>query len=321
MASDVKGHEAKTQGEGPAVAAVPTPKLFGSALAYKLVRFSLIGLLLVGVGIMLIPFAQRVKFSIESVTAADEYQAAVDELDEAMVEAQWILAQEYNRARAYNRSHGTNTIIDPFRDDIVTMEVNAEYWSLVNPLGNGMMGYIDIPKIGERLPIYHGTDNDVLAMGVGHLQGTSLPVGGASTHCVLSGHRGLAEAKIFTDLDQMEVGDVVSLHVLNHDMSYEVDKIDVCLPEEISLIDIVAGEDLLTLVTCTPYAVNTHRLLVRGHAVPYVETSMPETTALRFAGQNGVWLVIAATAFVLVVLLVAWRRGKASRKAETSKSA
>lgn len=285
--------------------------LFGSTLAYKLVRAALSCLLMVGLGIMCLPFAERIKFALDSVIKADEYEQAIAQVDEAHLEAQWVLAQEYNRARAYNRAHDTNTIIDPFRDDVVTMDINAEYWSLVNPLGNGMMGYMDIPKIDERINIYHGTDDDVLSEGAGHLQGTSLPVGGESTHCVLSGHRGLAGAKIFTDLDQMEIGDLVVLHILNHDLAYEVDNIEVCLPEEISLIDIVEGEDLLTLVTCTPYAVNTHRLLVRGHAVPYSEeVEMPKTKVLRFLGRGGMW-VLAATAVCFIIVLVAWRRKKA----------
>lgn len=286
-----------------------TRALFGSPLIYKIARALLTCLLLVGIGIMGFPFVERFKFALESVMKADDYQRAIEEIDEAQLEAQWYLAQEYNRARAYNLAHGTNTIIDPFRDDVVTMEINAEYWSLVNPLGNGMMGYLDIPKIGERISIYHGTDDDVLAEGVGHLQGTSLPVGGESTHCVLSGHRGLSGAKIFTDLDQMEIGDLIVLHILNHDLAYEVDKIDVCLPEEISLIDIVRGEDLLTLVTCTPYAVNTHRLLVRGHAVPYDENvEMLQTQALQFLGQGGMWVLAATAACIALLLIVVWRR-------------
>ena len=183
------------------------------------------------------------------------------------------------------------------------------------PLGNGMMGYLDIPKIGERISIYHGTDEPALTEGVGHIQGTSLPVGGESTHCVLSGHRGLAGAKIFTNLDQMELGDYIVLHILNHDLAYEVDQIEVCLPDEISLIDIVEGEDLLTLVTCTPYAVNTHRLLVRGHAVPFDESmvQMPQVAAMRFLGTGGIWVLVATVACI-VVLIVVWRRMRAKER-------
>ena len=142
-----------------------------------------------------------------------------------------------------------------------------QYESVLNFNNNGNMGYIDIPKINIKLPIYHGISDEVLQRSIGHLPETSLPVGGKSTHCVLSGHRGLPSARLFSDLDKLVEGDVFTLSILNETYSYEVDRIRVVKPEDLSELRIIPGQDLCTLVTCTPYGVNTHRLLVRGHRV------------------------------------------------------
>lgn len=144
---------------------------------------------------------------------------------------------------------------------------NEEYNSLLNVNGSGVMGYIDIPKIKIKLPVYHGTSTEVLQTSIGHLTGTSLPVGGEGSHCVLSGHRGLPSAKLFSDLDKLMEGDVFTLSILNETYTYEVDQIRVVLPTDLSELKIFPGQDLCTLVTCTPYGVNSHRLLVRGHRV------------------------------------------------------
>lgn len=147
----------------------------------------------------------------------------------------------------------------------------AEYESLLNLSGIGIMGYIEIPKISVRLPIYHGTDESILQIAVGHIEGTSMPVGGESTHVALSGHRGLPSAKLFTDLDQLVIGDTFSITVLDEVLTYELCQIDTVLPEEMDLLKVVPGEDLVTLVTCTPYGVNSHRLLLRGKRIPTPE--------------------------------------------------
>ena len=285
------------------------PSLWGSTLAYKLVLGALVLVCVGGVAFMAYPFIQRVWFAYQSVRTALEYQQVVASSYEKTLEEEWRLAQEYNRARAYNLVHDVNTIVDPFVGDAETKRLNDEYWSLVNPMGDGMMGFLDIPKINQRLAMYHGTDEKELLRGVGHIQGTSLPVGGKGSHCVLSGHRGMAGAKIFTDLDQIEVGDAILLHVLNHNLMYEVDQITVVEPKEISAIDITPGEDLLTLVTCTPYAINTHRLLVRGHRVPYVETPMP--VADLYAHLP---LVVAGAVVLLLVIGLLVRRKLVTRK-------
>jgi len=291
------------------VSEVPVVRtLWGSVWAYRLIRLGLGLFCALGIGLMLYPALQRVFFTVRSMELADEYQAVLDATDDEVIEHEWVMAQEYNRARVYNEMHDVNTITDPFAGDARTKELNDEYWSLVNPMGNGMMGYMDIPRIGQRLNIYHGTDDDALLKGIGHIQGTSLPVGGKGTHCILSGHRGLPGAKILTDVDQMEIGDLIRVHVLNHNLAYEVDQILTVKPEEISAVDIIEGADLLTLVSCTPYAVNTHRLLVRGHRVPYVEedpTLMQRLWPYR-------WLILGLLLVVIIVLVRRWRRRRAA---------
>ena len=153
---------------------------------------------------------------------------------------------------------------------------SADYDSQLDVAGNGIMGYVEIPKISVKLPIYHGTENDSLERGIGHLLGSSLPVGGENTHTILSGHSGMASQKMFTDLEQLTQGDVFYLNVLNETLAYQVTEINTVLPYETDLLGIVPGEDLCTLVTCTPYGVNTHRLLVRGSRIPYEEATVME---------------------------------------------
>ena len=150
---------------------------------------------------------------------------------------------------------------------ILTEEQEEVYNSILDITGSGIMGYIDIPKINVSLPIYHGTDEAILQIAIGHLSGTSLPVGGESTHCVVSGHRGLPSAKLFTDIDKLVAGDTWTMTILDYTVTYEVDQIRVVEPTDLSSLQIEEGKDYCSLVTCTPYGINTHRLLVRGHRV------------------------------------------------------
>ena len=177
-------------------------------------------------------------------------------------------------AAEYNEQHTVNTICDAFEGEEYTSD--AQYESLVNLNGNGLMGSIEIPKIGQRLPIYHGIGAEELEQGVGHVEGTSLPVGGSSSHAVLAGHRGLPGKKLFSDLDQLEPGDQFYIHVLDEVLAYEIDQIVTVLPEETEELSIIPGGDYVTLLTCTPYGVNTHRLLVRGARTAYVEAIREE---------------------------------------------
>lgn len=191
------------------------------------------------------------------------------------------------------------------------------YWSLLDPDGSGVMGYIEIPKISVRLPIYHGTGEDALQRGIGHLAGTSLPVGGAGTHCVLSGHRGLPTALLFTDLDRLISGDRFYLHVLDETLAYEVDRIAVVEPTEVSDLLPESGADYVTLVTCTPYGVNTHRLLVRGHRVPYVPEETPVITPVQQLAHSFGWrgkAALAAGGAVLALIVIAAVRKRKNKE-------
>ena len=190
-----------------------------------------------------------------------------------------------------------------------------------SPNGDGLMGSIEIPKLNLTLAIYHGLSTEVLEKGVGHVEGTSLPIGGASTHAVLAGHRGLPSAKIFTDLDQMKNGDIFLIHVLGKTLAYKVDQIKTVLPEESSELDIIEGEDHVTLVTCTPYGVNTHRLLIRGIRTEYVEPEekAEETPIQQIAKVDPVKImIIGLVAMVIMIIIVYIVIRRKNRKTEES---
>lgn len=225
----------------------------------KIVTILAILLLLVGLGIMLYPTFSDLYYRWTAQQQISQYNH-VAEATQADYSELWAAAEEYNRQLAQRGSSIT-----------VSEEEQALIEQLLNPLGNGMMGYIDIPKISVHLPIYQDTEESALQAGAGFWLGTSLPTGGPSTHCVLTAHNGLVRAKMFTDLDQLEIGDTFSLSILDRVLTYEVDQILVTEPEDISPLQIVEGEDYVTLYTCTPYGVNTHRLLVRGHRIPNPE--------------------------------------------------
>lgn len=197
------------------------------------------------------------------------------------------------------------------------------YEAILNITETGIMGYIEIPSLNTTLPIYHGTDEKVLQIAIGHLEGSSLPVGGESTHSVVSGHRGLPSAKLFSDLDEMENGDIFMLHILDETLTYEVDQIRIVLPEEVKDIEIIEGKDLCTLVTCTPYGINSHRLLVRGHRV-----DNPEHIQAQRVSADAVFVddfkVACFIGISIILILIIWlfiyswyrhiKRGKKERK-------
>lgn len=226
----------------------------------------------IAIALTMYPFISNWLFENKTDSVADAVEQAAQEMDNSEQQAALQAAREYNQVLA----SGHVTLTDPF---VAEQEGESdEYESLLNLTGDGVMGMVEIPSISVNLPIYHGTSEAVLEKGVGHLQGTSLPVGGESTHTVLTGHTGLSKAKLFTDLTEMEEGDVFFLHVMGEDLAYEVDQIKVVLPSELDDLKIVPGEDYCTLVTCTPYGVNSHRLLVRGTRTDYQEAvENPET--------------------------------------------
>ena len=218
--------------------------------------------LLAGVALLLYPTASDYWNSFHQSRAIAGYAESVSGLNAVDSEHIWRRARADN-ARLLERAN-------PFR---VLEEDEADYNGELNVGNNGIMGYIEIPGIEVSLPIYHGTSDGVLQVAVGHLQGSSLPVGGPSTHCVLSGHRGLPSAKLFTNLDQLAEGDIFMLRILNETLTYEVDQIHIVLPDEMGDLVVQEGQDHCTLVTCTPYGINTHRLLVRGKRIETPEAA------------------------------------------------
>ena len=212
-------------------------------------------LLLAGLSLFLYPSFADWWNSFQQNQAISGYEEVVEQMNEEDYE------KMFADARAYNEQ--LRTIKYPF---MYYRDVPG-YDDLLNVMGNGIIGYIKIPKIGVELAVYHGTSEGVLQVAVGHLEGSSLPVGGENTHTVLSAHRGLPSAKLFTDLDEMEVGDRFSISVANEELVYEVDQILIVLPSDVEPLYVQEGKDLCTLITCTPYGVNSHRLLVRGHRV------------------------------------------------------
>ena len=216
----------------------------------------LILILLIGLSLMLYPSFADWWNSFHSSRAIASYVDQVANIDDAQYEELWDAAWDYNQSLRHRPN-----------DYLLSDEQQETYKSLLDIGGNGIMGYIEIPVIDVMLPIYHGTGESVLQIAVGHLDWTSLPVGGAGSHCVVSGHRGLPSARLFTDLDKLEVGDVFMLHVLNEILTYEIDQILIVEPQDTDPLLIEPGEDLCTMITCTPYGINSHRMLVRGHRI------------------------------------------------------
>lgn len=259
-----------------------------------------------GLGIMLYP-------TIANYVNARSQTVAIDHYEEAARANAAYYEGLLEQAQAFNREIFENGGLVNLTD-----EQKAAYETLLNLNGDGVMGYIEIPRLELKLSIGHGTEEDVLQRMVGHIEGSSLPVGGESTHAVLSAHRGLPTAKLFSDLDLMQVGDRFTIHTLNQTLTYQVDQITVILPEEIEALAIEPGGDYVTLMTCTPYAVNTHRLLVRGVRVegaaptPEPALSEKEPPDARRLLQNVVLPALAAVLFgmMLVLLMKVIRGGK-----------
>lgn len=225
-------------------------------------------ILLSGLSLLLYPTLSDYFNNVSRAKDINEYAASVAEIDDESYKKIWDNAVDYNTRLAKKPAHWK-----------LSEKETKDYESQLDIAGRGIMAYIEIPKLNCSLPIYHGTSDAVLQIAIGHLEGTSLPVGGQSTHCVLSGHRGLPSAKLFTSLDRLVAGDVFTIRTLDNTLSYEVDDISVVLPGETEKLQIIPGKDLCTLMTCTPYGVNTHRLLVRGHRVDNVESSEIRVTA------------------------------------------
>lgn len=249
----------------------------------------LILVLLIGLSLVLYPSISNWWNETRSSKVISDYTELVAELDEDEYEQMWSDAVAYNASRA--------KAINPY---LLTPQQKQIYHSVLNLDGNGVMGYIEIPSIGVSLPMYHTVNEDILQVAAGHVEWSDLPVGGESTHCVLSGHRGLPSAKLFTDLDDLRVGDIFMLRVLDTLLTYEVDQILIVEPGDVKDLRRVPGQDLCTLVTCTPYGINTHRLLVRGHRIE----NTPETAVIRVTA-NAVPLDTMIVALIAAVPMMA----------------
>ena len=254
----------------------------------------LILILLIGLSLMLYPSFADWWNSFHSSRAIASYEEQVANIDDAQYEELWDAARDYNQSLLHRPN-----------DFLLSDEQQEIYKSLLDIGGNGIMGYIEIPMIDVMLPIYHGTKESVLQIAVGHLDWTSLPVGGAGSHCVVSGHRGLPSARLFTDLDKLKVGDVFMLHVLNEILTYEIDQILIVEPQDTDPLLIEPGKDLCTLITCTPYGINSHRMLVRGHRIEgQEEAKVIRITADAVRIEPLMVAPIVAVPILLVLLII-----------------
>ena len=272
-------------------------------------------LCILSIGLIVYPLiANHINDQYLSVVQSD-YENAVKGLDSGVYDAARGAAQAYNEG------------LNPIRYDKDAVEAaSVSYYELLDLTGSGHMGYVEIPKLALQLPIYHGTEEEVLQKGVGHLIGSSLPIGGVGSHSVLTGHSGVAGMRLFSDLDQLVPGDVFYLRVLGETLAYQVVEINTVLPYETDLLLAVPGEDLCTLVTCTPFGVNTHRLLVRGSRIPYEKAEAVAEVVEKAAPVKSTWeenyrkgLVIGgglALGVILLGLLVAFLRNKRRKRHE-----
>lgn len=248
----------------------------------------------IGLSLLLYPSFSDWWNSFHQSRAIASYSNLLENLDEDQYREIWDAAAAYNASLA-ERSNGY----------ILSDEQKAYYDQLLNVGGTGIMGYIEVPTINQRLPIYHGTSEGVLQIAIGHLEWTSLPVGGISSHSVLSGHRGLPSARLFTDLDKLVIGDVFMLRILDEVLTYQVDQILIVEPNDTSELLIEEGQDLCTLVTCTPYGINSHRLLVRGHRVETTEEAAPvRITADALQLEPIAVAPVVASPIILVLLII-----------------
>ena len=270
---------------------------------------------LAGLSLLLYPFVANQWNNYRQKQLISGYEQAVSEKEAAEgidYDAERKKAEDYNEA----------LLPCVLPDSFALAEssgVDPVYMNTLNIAGDEMMGSVEIPKINIKIPIYHTTEEEVLNKGAGHLEGSSLPVGGANTHAVISAHRGLPSSSLFTDLDQMKVGDHFLLHVLDETLCYEVDKISVVKPEDTTALAVEDGQDLVTLLTCTPYGVNTERLLVRGHRVPYVEEEVKEEkTVLSGSSLHTnylLWVFVGLSVTALFVFVLYLKETKLKRRA------
>ena len=273
---------------------------------------------LIGFGILVYPTVSDQWNTYRQSKLISNYESTVEEMTEVDFTEEWEKAKAFDATLIQNNLYG-----DVFGEDNGELE-NTEYWKVLNVANDGVMGYLSIPKINVKNAIYHGTGDKVLQTGIGHLNGTKLPIGGESTHSVLAAHRGLPTARLFTDVDQLRKGDMFYIHVLDEVLAYQVDQIldmvDKGDHEALAnALQIEEGKDQATLFTCTPYGVNSHRLLVRGTRVPYsgeeeVETSVAETMLKSVQNYYMIYLILGLSITFLIILFMRFLFKKKDRK-------
>ena len=279
---------------------------------YKLIATG--ALMIAGLSLLVYPLVANTWNNHVQATLVNNYAESVEN---AIKEGTLDIDAEFDKAYRYNEELLPSILPDSFAE----AEANGAdqtYMSILNANGDGIMGYIQIPSINVNLPIFHTTSEDVLQTGVGHLEGSSLPVGGESTHSVLSAHRGLPSATLFTDLDKVQIGDDFFLIIMDEYIAYEVDQIEVVEPDDTSLLQVEDGKDLCTLITCTPYGVNTQRLMVRGHRIPYTpellaDAKTPTFGTVSLRTNYLLWVIVGlaiVTAFIIVLHLIDKRKSK-----------
>ena len=285
----------------------------------KITNVLIILLFLVGLGILVYPTVSDQWNQYRQSKLITSYEEAMEELEEEDFSQEWEKAKEFNKTVAYNALYS-----DVFETEEIKLE-ETEYWKVLNITGNGVMGYLTIPKIDVKLAIYHGVAEDVLQTGIGHIKGSKLPIGGETNHTVLAAHRGLPSAKLFTDIDQLQKGDMFYVHIMDQTFAYQVTKIYDMIDKNDgdTLGEVLAlrpGKDLVTLFTCTPYGVNSHRLLVQGTRVEYIEEEEIETVtapeAMLESVQNYymIYLILGLSATVLIIVIMKFALGRGKKK-------
>lgn len=277
----------------------------------RVVKIILIIGFIAGLAISLYPLVSNMYAKRSQMDVINEYQKEVADSDEEKI------AQEKELTLTYNRKLNQTVILsDPFDPNAISM-ADEQYYEILNFTNDGVMGYIKIPRIGVNLPIYHGTDQEHMLKGVGHLVGTSLPIGGVDSHAVLSAHFGLSSADLFTNLVDLEKGDLFYIYVLDEILAYEVDNIKVVKPTETDDLRITKGEDYVTLVTCTPFGINSHRLLVRGHRVEYNPDDEKKEAN---KSNDDIWFkeyiksIISGVGVIVVILVIVFVAKRITRK-------
>lgn len=279
----------------------------------RIINIVLVLFFLAGFGITMYPVFSDWYISHHQGQVVENYDKKAAEMSQKEIDEAFEKAREYNKELL-----GNVVLTDPF-DPAAVEKQNEDYDNLLNIAGDGVMGSVEIPSINVYLPIYHGTDSESLEKGAGHLEDSSLPVGGKGTHSIISAHTGLPSAKMFDDLTEVKIGDVFYIHVLNRTLAYEVNQIKVVLPENISDLLIDKDKDYVTLVTCTPYGINSHRLLVRGTRIPYREAKKKDKGQKKSNNMWKAYLLAAVLGVVLIILLWYYfriRPNKRKRKAK-----